>query len=273
MSASLNGKPLAEVLALHRGLQYGDGVFRTCMVHEATVVDLEHQCRKAVADAARLGMIAVDGEALRQEAAALARGHAQGVLKMLLLRAGKERGYRSSADVADRLLCAYPAPALPPRGWDEGVSVFRSPFRLATQPLLAGIKHLNRLEQVLACRDWEEGADEALVSDAEGRPVSGTRTNLFWVRGGALHTPELARCGVSGRMRERVLAAAAAAGIACHAGDYEWDDVGGADEVFLTNSLVGIWPVRSLGGRSLRAPGSVTRQLAARIAHPRMAAS
>jgi 4-amino-4-deoxychorismate lyase len=75
---------------------------------------------------------------------------------------------------------------------------------------------------------------------------------------------------VSGLMRQHVLAAAQAAGIACHSGDYAWDEVEGADELFLTNSLVGIWPVRSLGARNLRAPGPITRQLAARIAHPRL---
>jgi 4-amino-4-deoxychorismate lyase len=239
MSALLNGAPVAGTLALHRGLHYGDGVFRTCLIHEGRVVDLPEQCRKVMADAERLGMAAVDGEALRGEAAALARAQARGVLKILLLRAGQERGYRTGATAADRLLCVYPAPALPPRAWDEGVRVFRSSFRLATQPALAGIKHLNRLEQVLASRNWEQGADEALVSDAEGRPLSGARTNLFWVRHGALHTPELARCGVSGLMRQHVLAAAQAAGIACHSGDYAWDEVEGADELFLTNSLVG----------------------------------
>jgi branched-subunit amino acid aminotransferase/4-amino-4-deoxychorismate lyase len=85
MSALLNGAPVAGTLALHRGLHYGDGVFRTCLIHEGRVVDLPEQCRKVMADAERLGMAAVDGEALRGEAAALARAQARGVLKILLL--------------------------------------------------------------------------------------------------------------------------------------------------------------------------------------------
>ena len=70
---------------------------------------------------------------------------------------------------------------------------------MAAQPLLAGIKHLNRLEQVLASRDWPDGVDEAMLGDDRGQPVCATRANLFWVRHGVLHTPALDRCGVAGR--------------------------------------------------------------------------
>lgn len=256
-------------LALHRGLQYGDGVFRTCFIFNSEVIDINKQIETLATDAARLELVPVPADALRDDAARLARNQGRAVLKMLLLRAGTGRGYRSEGAGTDRLLCQYPAPVYPATAWDRGVTVCRSEFRLATQPALAGIKHLNRLEQVLASRQWAEGTDEALLSDEAGRPVCGTRTNLFWVRGGQLHTPALQRCGVAGMMRAKVLALAPAAIVS----DGDWAEVESADEVFLTNSLIGIWPVARLGARRWPGPGPVTRDLVARLGHPRLAAA
>lgn len=260
-----NGAEGAD-LALHRGLQYGDGVFRTCMIFDSELIDIDRQIETITRDAAHLDLAPFQADALRDEASRLARGQGRAVLKMLLLRAGTGRGYRSEGAGTDRLLCRYPAPSWRPAAWDQGVTVFRSDFRLATQPALAGLKHLNRLEQVLASRQWEEGADEALLGDEAGRPVCGTRTNLFWVRDGQLRTPALQRCGVAGMMRAKVLELAPAASI----GDGDWAEVESADEVFLTNSLIGIWPVARLGARRWPGPGPVTRDLRARLDHPRL---
>lgn len=269
MSAEVlfNGAEGAD-LALHRGLQYGDGVFRTCLMFNSEVIDIKEHLETITNDAGRLGLAPVATGTLREEAARLARGQGRAVLKMLLLRSGTARGYRSEASTTDRLLCRYPAPTFPAAAWERGVSVFRSDFRLATQPALAGIKHLNRLEQVLASRNWEEGADEALLGDEAGRPVCGTRTNLFWVRDGALRTPALRRCGVAGMMRAKVLALVPAAIV----GDGDWAEVESADEVFLSNSLIGIWPVARLGTRRWPGPGPLTRELMARLDHPRLVA-
>jgi 4-amino-4-deoxychorismate lyase len=268
--ALFNGGVVPE-LTRHRGLNYGDGVFRTCLIYESHVIDIKEQCDIANKDGARLGLAAVPVATIEREAASLAAGQARGVLKLTLMRAGVGRGYRGREAGTDRLLCRYPLPAYSPACWTGGVTAFRSDLRLATQPALAGIKHLNRLEQVLASRAWVSGADEALLADEAGRPVCGTRTNLFWIRGGALHTPALTRCGVSGFMRRKVLALAARHGVAAHVGDASWEELDASDEAFLTNSLVGIWPLARLGARRWDAPGVVTRELMERLAHPRWA--
>ena len=268
-AALFNGEAAPD-LAFHRGLNYGDGVFRTCLIYNEQIIDIEEQCELLFSDSARLGLRPVPLESLQQEASRMAPGQSRAVLKMTLLRAGTARGYRSEGAGTDRLLCRYPAPAYPGAAWDCGVNVVRSTFRLATQPALAGIKHLNRLEQVLASRDWPEGTDEVLLGDEAGRPVCGTRTNLFWVHGAALHTPALDRCGVSGLTRRKVLALANSLQLPVRVCDGTWDEVESSDEVFLTNSLVGIWPVARLGSRSLQAPGPVTQRLLDRLAHPRL---
>ena len=274
MSAALlfNGVPDAPDLAWHRGLHYGDGIFRTCLIYNSQVLDITEQIDKASRDCAGLGLAPPPAALLARDAGALAANQPRAVLKLMLMRAGHERGYRSAAGVCDRLLCRYPAPQYPAAHWENGVRAARSAFRLAAQPALAGIKHLNRLEQVLAAREWEEGADELIVGDDAGQPLSGTRSNLFWVSGGTLRTPALERCGVAGLMRDKVLAAAAALRLPVTVAAGSWDELERAEEAFLTNSLIGLWPLASLGAHRWSAPGPITRRLTGQLRHPRLAA-
>jgi 4-amino-4-deoxychorismate lyase len=263
-----NGGPAPD-LSGHRALHYGDGVFRTCFIYKSQVLDLDEQCDLVTADAARLALAPVAVAQLAAEARRLAAGVDQGVLKILLLRGGEARGYGASGGTTDRLLRRYDAPSYRAACWEQGVGVCRSPIALASQPALAGIKHLNRLEQVLASRDWPPDADEALLADAAGRPICGTRTNLFRVGGGVLYTAPLDQCGVAGHLRRKVLALAPALGVEVRVQHGPWEELEAADEVFLTNSLVGIWPVARLDARRWVAPGPVTRRFMERLAHPR----
>jgi 4-amino-4-deoxychorismate lyase len=267
--ALFNGQPASD-LALHRGLAYGDGVFRTCLIYDAHVIDLHEQCETIIADAERLGISPIPVAELSREAEQMARGHARSVLKMTLLRGGNARGYRPDGRATDRLMCRYAAPGYAAATWERGVTVYRSGFRMAAQPALAGIKHLNRLEQVLASRDWPPDADEAVIEDEAGRPTCGTRANLFWVSAGTLHTPSLERCGVAGLMRRKVLALAEQLRLKAQVHDAGWPQVEAADEIFLTNSLVGIWPVATCGDWRRPAPGPITRALMEQLHHPRL---
>jgi 4-amino-4-deoxychorismate lyase len=122
--------------------------------------------------------------------------------------------------------------------------------RLSHQPRLAGIKHLNRLENVLAAAEWQNpDVAEGLLCDSEGNVIEGTRSNLFLVRHGELLTPDLSRCGVAGVQRQRVLDWAATRNLPASVGRVTLQDVLDADEVFLTNSVIGLWPVREFQQR------------------------
>ena len=110
-----------------------------------------------------------------------------------------------------------------------------------------------------------------VTEDDRGQPVCGTRSNLFWVRGGELRTPALERCGVAGLMRRKVLELAGRLGLKATVRDGDWAEFGAADEVFLTNSLIGIWPVATCGSWRRAAPGPVTRRLTEQLRHPRLA--
>lgn len=262
MSAALwNGLAASGESLLSRGLHYGDGVFRTMLAIDGAPQLLETHLETLERDALQLRMQPPPRTLLAAECRALAAGHARVVLKLMLLRKAGGRGYRPASDDCDRLLLRSEAPQPVPSRVSQGIRAFRSPVTLARQPLLAGAKHLNRLEQVLASRDWPDGADEGILCDAEDHAICGTRSNLFWVREGRLGTPPLDTCGVRGVMRHTILELARQQNLNVELRDLHWTALQQADEVFVCNSLIGLWPVRWLGERALAAPGPVTALL------------
>jgi 4-amino-4-deoxychorismate lyase len=263
-----NGAVESGQWSASRALHYGDGVFRTALVIEGRVVDRTQQLAKLAADAEALGLDPRAAAKCGREAAALAREVARGVVKMIVWRKAQQRGYRPTMRTAERLVMLGELPRLRQSAWSRGVQAMRSPIVLGAQPRLAGLKHLNRLEQVLASDGWPAGIDEAILGDEGGRPIGGTRSNLFWIARGRLYTPELSRCGVAGVMRQKVLELAQQMGASWRIERGTWREFERADEAFLTNSLIGIWPLRGCGERRWRAPGPVTRTLMAHLAHP-----
>jgi 4-amino-4-deoxychorismate lyase len=185
------------------------------------------------------------------------------VIKLLVTRGvAATRGYAvTGTATATRVTLQYPWPLEDPQLARHGVRVRTATTCLGENPALAGLKHCNRLEQVLARREWIDPAiAEALMYSSAGALVSGTMTNVFLVRNSKLQTPRLDRCGVAGVMRRAVLQAAGTAGIGLEECTLRAADVAGAEELFLTNALIGIHPVRELDGR-LFVPGPVTRRL------------
>jgi 4-amino-4-deoxychorismate lyase len=181
------------------------------------------------------------------------------VAKILVTRGAGGRGYAPSASRPTRIVAAFDAPRHPPERTRDGVRVRRCALVLSEQPWLAGAKTLNRLENVLARAEWEDAdIHEGLLCDAAGRLVEGTMSNVFLGRGGALVTPALTRCGVAGAQRERVLELLDAAGTRCEIRDIPYGELAQADEVFLTNSVIGVWPVTRIDERTLGV-GAITR--------------
>jgi 4-amino-4-deoxychorismate lyase len=114
-------------------------------------------------------------------------------------------------------------------------------LRLARQPRLAGIKHLNRLENVLARAEWDDPAiAEGLLCDDSGAVIGGVMSNLFWIRDGELFTPDLSECGVAGVARARLLRGAARLGISAHIVRLPPAAILAADEIMISNSIIGV---------------------------------
>ena len=250
----INGKPGDSISASDRGLSYGDGVFRTLRVHHGKPFLWQQHYKKLQHDCAVIGikcpsiqMLATDIEQLilQQEETCV-----NGVLKIIITRGYATRGYSPAANPQlSRILSYSSAPTYPDSYSRDGVSVHLCKLRLGHQPRLAGIKHLNRLENVMAAAEWnDDKIAEGIMLDNENYIIEGTRSNLFLVRNGKLYTPDLSRCGVAGLQRDRVIVYARQQRIVCKITELTMDDLVSADEIFLVNSVIGLWPVRELPG-------------------------
>lgn len=258
----VNGAPGTEVSALDRGLAYGDGVFRTFPARRGMPLHWSRQYAKLAQDCAALRLTVPDAQALAADVRTACGEAAYAAVKIVITRGVGERGYRYKGDEdPTRIVYAEAALDAPAAASTEGVKVRLCSTRLSHQPALAGIKHLNRLENVVARAEWNDSQTaEGLMCDAEENIISGTMTNVFIVKDGVLATPRLDLCGVAGVTRERVLEAATRLDIPATVMTCTLKDVLRADEVFLVNSLAGLWPVRELDGEP-RKPGHITRLL------------
>ncbi|KQQ62372.1 4-amino-4-deoxychorismate lyase [Pseudomonas sp. Leaf127] len=261
MQAWVDGCPADALSLTSRGLAYGDGLFETVAVRAGRPVLFERHLQRLEAACARLA-IEPDLSRVRDEMVRFAAGLDEGVMKLILTRGDSLRGYAPAPDApARRILQGSAAPSYPAGHYEQGVQLFECQTRLAEQPLLAGLKHLNRLEQVLARAEWRDPRyAEGLMRDTSGRPVEGVYSNLFLIRNGVLLTAALSRCGVAGVMRGELLDQARTLGIAVDIRDLSMSDLEQSDELFVCNSVYGIWPVR--GFAQLNWPvGPLTRKL------------
>jgi 4-amino-4-deoxychorismate lyase len=251
-----------DSLALNnRGLAYGDGLFETIAVRARQPQLLARHLERLQLGCKRLALVA-DMLLVKDEIQRYAAQMGEGVLKLILTRGDSPRGY-AAAPLASpyRILQAGPLPTYPLSHGAQGVQLFPCRTRLAEQPLLAGLKHLNRLEQVLARNEWSGGEfAEGLMCDSAGRVIEGVYSNLFLVRDGRLRTAGLQRCGVAGTLRAELLAQAPALSIASEVCDLSLADLAAADEVFVCNSVYGIWPVLACAEMNWPA-GPLTRKL------------
>lgn len=259
----IDGAPSSGGGALDRGLAYGDGLFRTIRVDGGQPILWERHVAHLAEGCKRLAIPAPDHLLLAREGAALFADNGDGVLKIVITRGMGGRGYRPpETPQPTRMLARFPLP-LPPPLVGSGVRVRLCATRVAIQPATAGIKTLNRLDQVLARSEWkDEEIFEGLMMDTEGFVVGGTMSNLFLVIGGRLFTPAIDRAGIAGAMRGAVLDAAATLGIEAVAARLAPSALAQADEAFLTNSVIGPTPVADLCGRALP-----TDMLAQRMRH------
>lgn len=242
------GRVAAAVSPAHRGIAYGDGLFETMRVHDGGVPLLERHLARLFGGAERLGITLPERQRMEGEIEALVRDRPPGVLKLVLTRGGAGRGYAPDPDAPCLWqLSLHELPAAPPA---QGLALRWCDTRLAIQPLLAGIKHCNRLEQVLARAEWRQpgardaDADEGLVCDAEGHVAGATAANLFVLCDGTWRTPPVDRCGVAGVCRGWVLEAMDASEERMEPADVE-----SAEAVVLCNAVRGILPVARLGAR------------------------
>jgi 4-amino-4-deoxychorismate lyase len=251
--------PAQAIAADDRGLQYGDGLFETTRLINGEVRFLDDHLQRLFSSCERLGIPAPDKQTLLDDIAQIAAGGSGGVLKIIVTRGASGRGYRPLPSAsANRIVSLQPFVEIP----SKPLSLRWCDTRLGRNASLAGMKHLNRLEQVLAQSEWREGEfDEGLMMDTEGEMVCATSGNVFAVRDGVLITPDLRFCGVRGVMRTQVLKAAAKLGLSASEEPLWPQSLETASEVFITNAVRGIRSAGSLDSLQW-SETSVARRLA-----------
>lgn len=262
----VNGHPCAEVSVDDRGLCYGDGLFETMRI-VAGHIPLWSWHRKRLLRGLDRIALPMDVAQLDEQVfhhAALAE---DAVMRLMVTRGMGQRGYWPSETPQPTLITALHPYTPMPREWrSEGTCAALLQQRLGSSSLLGGMKHLNRLEQVLLRRELTTlpGCQEALVMDAYDRVIEGVSHNVFLVKNYVLHTPEIQDCGVSGVMRSVLMEMARTVRIPSRVRVLSVDDFLEADEIFFCNSIQGIMPVRELLGRQYRI-GAVILKLQAEV--------
>ena len=259
----VNGARDTAVSALDRGLHFGDGLFETIACVQGRPRFLPLHLERLEFGCERL-QLAANLEQIRAEVVELARDVDRAIVKVLVT-AGEAiaRGYaRSGSERATHITIRYPWPHESTAQLQDGVMVRTLTLRLGENPRLAGLKHCNRLEQILARTELatDSGLAEGILFSSSGNVVSATSSNVFLVRESCLLTPRIDLCGVAGVMRRVVLREARRVGIPARECELRAPDLQSAAEVFLTSARIGIWPVRALDAREL-IPGPVTRHL------------
>lgn len=257
----VNGEISGLIASTNRGLNYGDGLFETLTVHQGQPRWWQAHMDRLGAGCERLGIAMPPQAVLLREVQTVSAGLPDAVVKIVLTRAGQGRGYAPPAERdCDRIVSAheYPADAIERTG--RGVSARICTLKLAIQPELGGLKHLNRLEQVLASAEpYAEGVSEGILLDREDNVISAISANIFMVIEDRLLTPRLDRCGVRGVVRSQVLTAFKAR---CEQRRIQLDLLHEADEVFICNSVRGIVPIISIDHQEYSI-GPVTREIQA----------
>ena len=250
MSVLVNGEVSPYISALDRGAMYGQCIFETIAVSngQACLLDAHLQRLK---QGAELLNIDYDQSLLVNEINASITGISKAVLRVNLTMGEGGRGYLNPVKQQHtRILSLHDYPIHPKSLTQEGIELGTVDIRLSHQPVLSGIKHGNRLEQIIARSQWKSGWHEALILDINENVIEATQSNVFIVSEESLITPCLMNAGVAGVMRENIIKLAQSMQIPVEIKPISVDDVIQADAVFLTNSVIGLWPVKQYNQRS-----------------------
>ncbi|YCI80251.1 aminodeoxychorismate lyase [Enterobacteriaceae bacterium] len=248
----INGAWQETLPANDRAIQFGDGCFTTARIRDGEVCLLVAHLERLKQACERLLIPFSAWAELNTEMVALAEEHREGVLKVIISRGSGGRGYSTASCTAPtRLLSVSPLPTHYAQWRERGITLTLSPIRLGRNPSLAGLKHLNRLEQVLIRSHLDQsGADEALVLDSDGWLTECCAANLFWRKGRVVFTPRLDQAGVNGLMRQRILSCLQHSAWQVNEVSETVATLDTADEVILCNALMPLVPVGAFENRT-----------------------
>jgi len=253
---SLSEEGVSALSLSNRGFAYGDGIFETIRVVDASVPLLDYHRARFLrgAEALKLGdalaLLALFDQSLENAVLQLQlKGHQSGLVKLIAVRSEGGRGYAPAPSAhLDIFTQVFELPHYLESYYQQGIELGLCNYRLSEQPMLAGIKHLNRIDQVMGARELA-GEPEGLMLDQRGNVIEGTKSNLLVLRNGEVFTPELDLCGIRGTLLSALLAGEVS-GCSIQERKIRLEDLHQADGLLMINSVFGVWPVRLFQGAS-----------------------
>lgn len=245
----VNGK-IADTIAISdRGLAYGDGCFTTALIMSGKVIMLAQHLERLVQQSQQLGLPTFDVCALENNMLSASIGIRIGIVKVIITSGSGGRGYsRIGVEQARVIISVHDYPSIYPQWQKEGICVGISELKLGINPMLAGIKHLNRLEQVLLRAELDKRSEnDLLVSDINDNVIECCSANVFWLMAGQWQTPLLTTAGVAGLMRANILQN----NNDIQQGHYTLSALNNIDAMFISNAILGIVPVKVFNGKKL----------------------
>ena len=244
MQTIIAANETSSISTRDRGLNYGDGFFTTAIITDGQVEHWAYHKARLIECAQRLGFPALEFNALESQITQLIASHSQAVLKVVITRGEGGRGYAPPSECnLNIIVSVLPYPDHYNSLTDAGISLAISPIKLAVQPHLAGLKTLNRLEQVLIKNALQtQHSDDALVLDYNNNVIETSAANIFAIKNNKVFSPRLDECGIKGVFLQSL----------CDKLTVEFktvsvDDLTQADAIFVCNSLMKIVPVKSIG--------------------------
>ncbi len=234
-----------------RGLLYGDGLFETIAVKHGQLQYWQEHIKRLKLGCEKLFITGFNETLLKSEVTQILGTTQSCIIKIIITRGKGSRGYKPEQHPLTRIIQKFPWPMFPPQYLDPGIKVTLCNFRLAHQPRLAQIKHLNRLEQVLARSEWQDEYQEGLVCDTDNYVIEATSSNVFFQQNGDLITPDLQQCGVTGVLRNKIIDYCEANNIGITVKKISLEEINDIEGMFVCNSVIGIWPVQRFCHRSL----------------------
>jgi 4-amino-4-deoxychorismate lyase len=258
----INGKPADSVALADRSFQYGDGCFTTMLTINGRIQNWSLHTERMQACLDLLDIRAPDWNEVERWLQHAASPDKHAGLKLHISRGEGGRGYSPvGAESPTVTISQFSFPSHYYQWRKDGIELGICQHKMGLNPLLAGHKHNNRLEQVLLRSEVDQmGVQDGIVCDIQGHVVETTMANLFWVKGKTLYTPGMDMCGVAGVVRRTVIQDAPSMGLKVLIGEFELDHLDNADEVFITNSVLGVAPVISIGSKRYTI-GPVTRKI------------
>jgi len=267
MEYLINGENNNPISPHDRGIHYGDGIFETMLCKNGRILFLQDHLNRLERGCEFLHINFPGREILLNEINSLTDKNSNCIIKIIISRGPGGRGYKiPELQTPTRIVFSYPLPGNLSDIQKNGVSLEFCRRKLSCPEGFSDIKHTNRLEYILARNEiTDPDIYDGILCDTSGNIIETTSSNIFWLKNNIIFTPDLSECGLKGIMRNFLLNKPADNGanagrnkIEIRTGNFSPDMIADADEVFITNSVIGVVPVIRIDGIEFK-PGMTTK--------------